>query len=872
MSTNVSLYNPRDTDPEQLAKLLTGRSTLLEEVLEDLRGQAGGSTRQHWLLRGQRGMGKTHLTGVIHYRVRTDPSLQKVYLPLWLGEADVYEVYSAATLLVKVGERLAEETQDEGVLQRMRALEGVGDEEEFFEAMLELLSAEAERRERVLLVLMENLDALLDSFAPKERVAQTRQLRSVLLHNPRFLFISTTPTRYLRSLREPKEPLYGHLKERDLSQLTEQEVGELFQKLVEQTERKDVEDVLRGEEGPLRLRIIHQLTGGLPRSVIMAFTVMQGGAGLGPLVEGLRRFLDAQTAYFEARLARLAPRERAIVTTMALAQENLTLKEIAQRSRLPERTLSTHIQRLENDGHVRSLSGSGGKGNLYELSEGLFRLWYQFRRGQMVLEPLVAFIATWFRAEEIETLVQQQRRRIEDVPPAQRRAAELALLQVETAFQRANSDEGKRQREWLWESARRAMGPVASAPDELLKAFEQNALALFEKGDPVQAMHGFLSLWESQGGGRKLWLIRALVRVWRDSFNRAEGGGAPERELKIYRSIIERFGQEPDAAVQHVLELVRFSEARTLGLLGRYDEGLVKADAIIEHHRDRGGLNSELFGLALFLRCWFLDALGRTDEALDGLVNLLGSAPVKDEHTEGTLAIDTWSRFISAKAMRFVEDEKQWPRYRDVLRSYVERFSSLDGALYRQGVAHAALVLVAGAFVYPRAPRERIAVADEWMRLYGSGDVVVPPETKGALSLNRAREFLMIGDFGRASGDVEVFVECVGNVGEESKRKELVELLLNVLPHFVAGVGPVRALDWLGAIDQPWLDEDTRQQVGFHQSVARLLLSGREGRGASKKVRQEQMELLRVPPELRKTLEAGIRQVYRRKKELGAEW
>jgi predicted AAA+ superfamily ATPase len=42
---------------------------LLEELLEDLRQQAKGQTRQHWLLRGPRGIGKTHLAGVIYHRV-----------------------------------------------------------------------------------------------------------------------------------------------------------------------------------------------------------------------------------------------------------------------------------------------------------------------------------------------------------------------------------------------------------------------------------------------------------------------------------------------------------------------------------------------------------------------------------------------------------------------------------------------------------------------------------------------------------------------------------------------------------------------------------------------------------------------------------
>ncbi|HYH98628.1 ATP-binding protein, partial [Hyalangium sp.] len=456
MSAGPSLYNPRDTQPEQLDALLTGRTALLDELLGNLREQADGMTRQHWLLRGQRGMGKTHLAGVIHYRVKTDGMLNKAYLPLWLGEADTYEVYSAATLLKTIGERLAEETKDADLLARLDKLEGVGDEEGYFLELAELLSAEADRRQRVLLVLMENLDALLGSFGPKERKEQTRQLRSLLLHNRHFLFVSTTPTYYLNNpLNDPKEPLYAHLKERDLDHLTESETAELLRKLVQLHPREGSENFLEGKDGRLRLRVIHRLTGGLPRSIVMAFTAIREAAGIGSLVQELRALLDAQTAYFEARLSQLPARERAIVTTMALAPTNLTMKEIAKRSRLPERTLSTLIHRLEKDGHVRPVARSGGKGTFYELSEGLFRLWYQYRKGRPVLEPLVDFLAYWYRAEELEHVVTALRQGAE--ARGSTRAAELALLQAEEALRRASSEEGQRERERFWAECQQAL-------------------------------------------------------------------------------------------------------------------------------------------------------------------------------------------------------------------------------------------------------------------------------------------------------------------------------------------------------------------------------------------------------------------------------
>ncbi|MCP3105276.1 ATP-binding protein [Myxococcus sp. K15C18031901] len=455
MIGTISLYNPRTVSPEQLEEMLVGREGLLKEVLDNLRAQASSKTRQHWLLRGPRGMGKTHLTGIIRHRVQGTPELTERYLPLWLGEADVYEVYSPATLLERIAERLVELQPEAPLVQGLRATTGGGDEEGLFRELVGLLTQEAKRQDKVLLVLMENLDALLESFAPKERTAQLRQLRSLLLHNPHFLFVSTTPTRYLDELTNPKKPLYNQFKERSLRPLTSDEVGAVFSKLAVLTGRPELAELLNTPpEGTLRRKVVHQLTGGLPRSVLMAFTVMQDKSGIEALVEDLRRLLDAQTAYFEARLARLAARERAIVTTMALASTNLTLKEVSARSRLPEKSLSTLMSRLVQDGHVDITSGSGGKGTVYGLSEGLFRLWYQYRKGRLLLEPLVRLLAYLFNPSELADTVAQLKQQVEGHPSARRESAVLALRQAEEALRLATSEEGRLDRERLWMECR----------------------------------------------------------------------------------------------------------------------------------------------------------------------------------------------------------------------------------------------------------------------------------------------------------------------------------------------------------------------------------------------------------------------------------
>jgi hypothetical protein len=449
-------YNPREASPEVLEAMLVGRQPIVDEILADLARQANAATRQHWLIRGPRGIGKTHLIGIVYHRLKQHP-LSEAYLPIWLAESEAYSVYSAAVLLLHVAQQLVVELQQSGddsgeaaLRARIAELEQGGDDPALFEELVQLLRDEARSRGKILLVLMENLDAALAGLPGRRGTGQVQRLRSLLSEDKEFLILSTTPTRYLAALLDPRQPLYGQLKERTLQPLTEEEVGQLLTRLAEVTGQP----AKAGFEGPepefrVRRRVLHRLTGGNPRAVVMAFSVLTGNPGVQAIVEEMSALLDAQTAYFEARLAQLAPRERAVVAAMATAPENLTLKEVAQRSRLPLRALSTQVKRLKEQGYLLPVAGEGGKGALYELGDGLFRLWYQYRKGMQILAPVVEFLALWHPLEELEKSLAELRP-TEEESLLQRDLMRLVRLQIDAAVQLARSEAGRRRRDDLW--------------------------------------------------------------------------------------------------------------------------------------------------------------------------------------------------------------------------------------------------------------------------------------------------------------------------------------------------------------------------------------------------------------------------------------
>ncbi len=672
-------FNPRENTPEVLEAMLVGRDDILSELMEDLGRQISSPTRQHWLIRGPRGIGKTHLVGVLFHRVLRDERLAAAFLPVWLGESDAYEAYSAGMLLLTVARRLVEELdrrRDDAVSGLRAALKEVshgGDDPALFQELRQLLREEARHRQKILLILMENLDALLEGFAKQRSDREAGRLRALLSEDREFLVISTTPTRYLRKLSRPGAPLFGHLRERRLRPLSEDELPELFQRLSKLTGRALPGGAeVSGSEWRLRWRVLHRLAGGNPRAAVMAFSVLTGAPGIRAMVEESSALLDANTAYYEGRLARLAPRERAIVCAMAQAPANVTIGEIAALTRLPDRPLSTQVKRLELEGHLALASGDKGKGGIYELTDGLFRTWYQFRTGRRELLPLVYFLAMWHAPEELEDTLSALVREMPGLElPLERCVAELAVRQVRAALEFIRSDIGMQEREAIWsrssiEAATEAAGKLApyfkelaasgrTTDPETARALAQEIVTSFRvahpKPDSAEANEAALQVAEA-----------AMTLL---------GLGGYSEAAAAFRVLIERYGTSQQPIMQVLVASMMTGLAWTLGELGRHDEALKAASQAVDRLAAcavplaRNYLPFDQLTLARTLY-----TLGRSTEAQLALLDAVGSAARADSipavearlliqeivvHLPLTQAEEALERLRSAKSSELAE-------------------------------------------------------------------------------------------------------------------------------------------------------------------------------------------------------------------------
>ncbi len=299
----TAIYNPHLLSKEELIGLFAARQKLLEQLLEDLSRCRPGKTPQHHLLVAQRGMGKTMLLRRLHFAVEDDPELAAVWLPLAFPE----EQYNVARLsdlwlnsidaLGDALERLGRGAEAERLDAELEALLDLEEERRSRET-LALLIATAAGLERRLVLLIDNIDLIFERISE-----QAWALREILSEEPAILLVGAS-ARALESSYQYDQPFYDFFHVHELGGLSLEETADLLRQYAERWGNEEVQRVVREE--PARIRTLHTLTGGNPRTLALLYNIL--GRGLdGDVRSDLEALLDHCTPLYKARLEALAP-------------------------------------------------------------------------------------------------------------------------------------------------------------------------------------------------------------------------------------------------------------------------------------------------------------------------------------------------------------------------------------------------------------------------------------------------------------------------------------------------------------------------------------------------------------------------------------
>jgi tetratricopeptide (TPR) repeat protein len=376
-------YNPRKKTFQQLKDSMVGsdRWDILHTIMQEMDIKREESPKQHWLIIGPRGIGKSHLLTLLYYEVKNDPKLHKKWIPILFPE----ELRMAGTLGKFLERTLTEillELEQPGEKNPMndklkeeikRVKESSQSEKEKTEGFLSLISWVYRETGKHLLLLPENLQELLGT---KFSLLDQKRLRSFLQSDGALLLIGSGTTVF-DALHDHSHPFYHFFNIWRLKDLSFDCMRTLMEDILSRKQQQVPKKT--AQENIKRIKALYTFTGGNPRTAIFLADILNMAIP-GEMLEIMDRVLDELTPYFESVANAVPDYLEEVLNTLASFEPAQNPGEIAAHLAIPQTSIRNYLKLLKEEGYVR-IAFSKGKSNYYCLNEYLYRLWFQMRDG-----------------------------------------------------------------------------------------------------------------------------------------------------------------------------------------------------------------------------------------------------------------------------------------------------------------------------------------------------------------------------------------------------------------------------------------------------------------------------------------------------------
>ena len=386
---HFQLHHPDLVPRHVLLEEIVGREYLLEQVLLPLKERRPLIDRQHVLLMGPAGLGKTTLLWAIKYGIEADPELQAEWLPVVFPEepnsiGDMADFWLLAIRQLAAGMGLVNDHADRLLEERggnlTKKAKGL-----FFKMVDEVLG-------KKVVLLVDSFDQITRTLVHEQ---DALAFREHLTQRPELYVVATAPT-YFKAISDMDSPFYDvfrvlHLDpfRRDLALLA-------FRKWANFYQSDRVHQILRDQ--PQRFHSLRILCGGNPRLLRLLFRVWHGGhtrdAG-----GDLERLFDDVGADYKHRIRRLKPLVRRTFDAIARHWNPVGVGLLTRQLRKPSNYVSAQIRRLVDEGYIEEVGGSE-KRKTYQLVERFYNLFYLARydrQGFHQVQDVMGFMDLFYR-------------------------------------------------------------------------------------------------------------------------------------------------------------------------------------------------------------------------------------------------------------------------------------------------------------------------------------------------------------------------------------------------------------------------------------------------------------------------------------------
>ncbi len=378
------LYNPALLSKEELKETFVARQNTLNKLVDHISKHKQGDPCRHVIIVGPRGMGKTTLGLRVLHEIEDRPNLSGTWQPVPFNE-ESYGIGDAAEFWISTLDHLSHAVNDEVWSEYSKKISASEPDGKALEAYaLDALSEYLNESQKRLVLFVENIDIL---FGQMKSERDFHALRAALMTNSRALLLGTANSAF-SGISRYSDPFYGFFHLIRLRGLTGCEAAQLVETIASRSNDSNL-----GADLPLacgRIEAVRRLTGGNPRSIVMAAQILVEASS--KPADVLERVIDEQTPYFKARIEELPVQARKVFSELADGWRPMLARDVAVASRLGTSQASAQLRVLIDRGYVKEVNLAGESRTRYELCDRFFNIYYLYRLSRGKREKLRQFV------------------------------------------------------------------------------------------------------------------------------------------------------------------------------------------------------------------------------------------------------------------------------------------------------------------------------------------------------------------------------------------------------------------------------------------------------------------------------------------------
>ncbi len=389
-------FSANTLDQATLERTLVGRKEVVDRVEQELLEKVLLGRTYQSLLIAPRGSGKTHITKLLHYRLKNNPDLDSKILVAYMNE-DERGIANYSDFIRHILQSFVKHKEGKydilmDLIYEVSGLPISKQEKAFENILLEFIGKKG------LVILVENLNVLFDKKTGMGPDGQ-KKLRSLMHEHNQFSLLATSQSLFYH-IQDAKGSFYNFFNIRHLEKLDFKNAFEFIKVQASLEKSEALDKAVEETEFKGKVRAIYQLTGGNHRLLVIFFNFLKTNLK-SELSKVFVKTMNDLKPYYEQFVNALSPQQQKVIQYLSSKHTPQMGKAISRFCFIPPTTLSKQISELVDKGIIGK--NKVGKDVYYELKEALMRICFEITESaDGVAKLFIDFLKVLYSEDDLQ--------------------------------------------------------------------------------------------------------------------------------------------------------------------------------------------------------------------------------------------------------------------------------------------------------------------------------------------------------------------------------------------------------------------------------------------------------------------------------------